>query len=236
MGRVPMRPVRNLAGRIWRQILPPRCLLCGAPGEGIDLCASCRNELPRNGTCCAFCALPLETPAPRCGACLRRAPRWDHAWSPFRYAWPLDRLESRYKFAGQLAAGRVLGTLWARQPLPVRPQLVIPVPLHRQRLRERGYNQALELARVLAREHDLPLRHDVLRRVLPTRQQTELDAVARRRNVRGAFQIACHDGVPRHVAVVDDVMTTGATLSECAHVLKRAGVQRVDVWTLARAP
>lgn len=218
-----------------QRLLPPRCLLCAGPGDGMDLCAACRAELPVNAICCAHCALPLAYPAARCGACLRRAPAWDGAWAPYRYGWPLDRLESRFKFSAALAAGRVLGELWAGHALPVRPDCIVPVPLHRARLRARGYNQALELARVLARRHHLPLRRDLLQRARATAAQTELDAAARRRNVRGVF--ALRDGVnrPAHVALVDDVMTTGATLSECARILKRAGVARVEAWALARA-
>jgi len=172
-----------------------------------------------------------------CGECQRRAPPWSAAWAPFRYGWPLDRLESRYKFGNDLAAGRVLSTLWRRESCPIDlPKLLLTVPLHRSRLRQRGYNQALELARPLVRELGLSLRHDVLQRLRRTDAQTELDAIGRRRNVRGAF--ALHPGLelPAHVAILDDVMTTGATLAECARVLKRAGVQRVDVWALARAP
>jgi len=224
--------------RLRRFVLPLRCLLCGAPGaEGIDLCAACAAELPRNRSCCARCALPLATAAALCGECQRRAPPWDAAWAPFRYGWPLDRLESRYKFGADLAAGRVLSTLWLREPCPIKlPQLLLSVPLHRSRLRRRGYNQALELARPLARAAGVPLRHDVLLRRRSTAAQTELDATARRRNVHGAFALREGVALPAHVAILDDVMTTGATLAECARVLRRAGVARVDVWSLARAP
>lgn len=229
-----MTPFRYLQ----RFVLPWRCLLCGAAGsDGIDLCTECAAELPRNRSCCARCALPLAVSAAMCGECLRRAPPWDAAWAPFRYGWPLDRLESRFKFGRDLAAGRVLSTLWRREPCPVDlPQLLLTVPLHRSRLRQRGYNQALELARPLVRKLGVTLHHDVLQRLRRTDAQTELDAPARRRNVHGAF--ALHAGVelPAHVAILDDVMTTGATLAECARVLKRAGVMRVDAWALARAP
>lgn len=219
-------------------VLPWHCLLCGAPGvEGMDLCADCAMELPRNGCCCARCALPLALPAALCGQCQQHPPIWDAAWAPFRYGWPLDRLEARYKFGGDLAAGRVLATLWQHEPQPLAlPEAVVVVPLHTGRLRQRGYNQALELAKPLARAFDVALHVDVLRRVRPTQAQTELDARARRRNVRGAFALASDVTLPAHVAVLDDVMTTGATLAECARVLKRAGVQTVDVWALARAP
>ncbi len=226
------------AGQALRHfVLPLHCLLCGAPGEdGIDLCRDCTAELPRNRSCCARCALPLPESAALCGQCQRRPPPWDTAWVPFRYAWPLDRLESRFKFGADLAAGRVLSSLWLRHAAPAdRPSLILPVPLHVSRLRQRGYNQARELARPLARALGIPLRHDLLHRERPTTAQTELGAVARRRNVRGAFTVT-GTGLPAHVALLDDVMTTGATIWECARVLGRAGVERVDVWALARAP
>ncbi|MHA6206288.1 ComF family protein [Dyella soli] len=219
-------------------VLPLRCLLCGGPGtDGIDLCRACAAEVPRNRSCCARCALPLAAPAALCGQCQRRPPPWDAACVPFRYAWPLDRLESRFKFGADLAAGRVLSALWLREmPDVARPQLILPVPLHRSRLRQRGYNQARELARPLAGALALPLRHDLLERTRPTHAQTELDAIARRRNVRAAFVARADVTWPAHVALFDDVMTTGATLAECARALRQAGVQRVDVWALARAP
>jgi len=229
-----LQPWRELQRWLW----PWRCLLCGATGlDGVDLCADCAAELPRNRSCCARCALPLAAPAALCGECLRRAPPWDAAWAPFRYGWPLDRLEARFKFGRDLAAGRALATLWQREPIPLaKPGLLLPMPLHRTRLRRRGYNQALEVAKPLAQHLGVPLRHDVLLRIRGTAAQTELNAVARRRNVRGAFALRAGIALPAHVAILDDVMTTGATLAECARVLKRAGVRRVDAWALARAP
>lgn len=224
--------------RLHTALLPWRCLLCGAPGEeGIDLCAPCAKDMPRNHSCCTRCALPLPMAAAMCGQCLRRTPPWDTAWAPFRYGWPLDRLETRFKFGQDLAAGRALATLWRGEPVPAeRPDLIVPIPLHRTRLRQRGYNQALELAKPLAGVMGIPLDADVLVRIRSTSAQTELDRPSRRRNVRGAFRLRDGAVLPDHVAVFDDVMTTGATLAECARVLKRAGVRRVDAWALARAP
>ncbi|TAN05703.1 MAG: ComF family protein [Rhodanobacteraceae bacterium] len=218
-------------------LLPSHCLLCGARGQGaLSLCADCAGDLPVNAVCCPRCALPLAAPAPLCGRCVRRLPPWDAAWAPFRYEWPLAQLEARFKFAADLAAGHTLAAAWMVSPQPAElPQAIVPVPLHRARLRRRGYNQALELARPLARHFGVPLLRDVLRRPRATAAQTELDAVARRRNVRGAFVLAGNASLPDHVAVLDDVFTTGATLGECVRVLKRAGVARVDVWALARA-
>ncbi|RDS79000.1 ComF family protein [Dyella monticola] len=219
-------------------LLPWRCLLCGDAGaDGMDLCAECAAELPRNTHRCRRCALPLPISASQCGRCQRKPPPWDTAWAPFRYAWPLDRLETRFKFHRDLAAGRALAAMWLREPPPLdMPALILPVPLHRRRLRQRGYNQTVELARPLARAWDVPCRHDLLQRTRHTDAQTGLDAVARRRNLRHAFVLNPAIALPPHVAVLDDVFTTGATLAECTRVLKRAGVARVDVWALARAP
>jgi len=169
----------------------------------------------------------------------RSAPPFAAAWAPFRYAHPLDLLEARFKFRGDLAAGRVLAELMierARLEAPSLPATIVAVPLHVSRLRARGYNQALELAKPLARALGIPLDRDLLVRLRATPAQTGLDAAARRRNLRGAFAVAKGRALPHHVVLVDDVMTTGATLRECARTLRRAGVARVDAWVLARAP
>ena len=174
---------------------------------------------------------------PLCWRCIKRAPPWEAAWVPFRYEWPLAQLESRFKFGGDLAAGHTLSLLWSASQAPHDlPEAIVPVPLHRSRLRQRGYNQALELAKPLAKHFGISLLRDTLRLTRATHAQTELTAVQRRRNVRGAFVANPDDKAPEHVAVLDDVFTTGATLAECVRVLKRAGAQRVDVWALARAP
>ena len=229
---------RRLVDGVLDALLPSHCLLCGARGQGaLSLCPDCAAELPRNDACCARCALPLASPAALCGRCIRHLPPWDEVWAPFRYEWPLAQLEARFKFGGDLAAGRTLASLWIASPSPAdRPQAIVPVPLHGARLRRRGYNQALELAIPLGKHFGVPLLRDALRRTRATDAQTELTAVQRRRNVRGAFVANLDGKAPRHVAVLDDVFTTGATLAECARVLKRAGVQRVDAWALARAP
>ncbi|MEP6485383.1 MAG: ComF family protein [Rudaea sp.] len=220
-------------------ILPPHCLLCGlAGGADGDLCAPCKNDIARNDLCCPRCALPLKTPAPMCGECLQREPPFAGAFVPFVYGHPIDLLLMRLKFGGNLAAGRTLARLWlethesVHSPLPM---AIVPVPLHRTRLRERGYNQALELARPLSTTFGIKLRDDALIRSRDTAAQSGLDAVARRRNLRGAFDVI-GSSLPSHVALVDDVVTSGTTVRECADVLRRNGVSRVDVWGFARAP
>lgn len=232
--------VDGIAAGLVRLVLPARCLLCGAAGaQGRDLCAGCRADVQPNQPCCPRCALPLQMPAPACGECLASEPPFAAAWAPFRYAHPLDLLEARFKFHADLAAGCVLASLMLERmalDAPARPQLIVPVPLHGSRLGQRGYNQALELARPLARATGIPVRDDLLRRVRATPAQTGLDARTRRRNLRDAFALVAPGGLPDHVVLLDDVMTTGATLREAARVLRRAGVRRVDAWALARAP
>ncbi|MGN6481918.1 ComF family protein [Luteibacter sp.] len=221
--------------RLGRFLLPLRCLLCGADGhDGIELCAGCTEALVLNRFHCDRCALPLARTMERCTDCAKTARPWQRAWVPYRYAWPLDLLETRFKFGGDLVAGKVLSRRWiAAGAPPGLPQAIVPVPLHAARLRERGFNQALELARPLARHHGIPLRPELLQRLRSTDAQSELDAEARAANIRDAFVASVPPGLG-HVAVVDDVMTTGATLEACTLALQRAGVARVDVWALAR--
>lgn len=229
--------LRRMAAAVKSFALPSRCLVCGGDGQGdVELCDGCRSSLVSNPSRCARCAIPLPLPAAACGTCQRRPPPWNDIWVPLVYAWPLDRLEARFKFSGSLAAGRALSSCWIDAgPPPAIPDAIVPVPLHPARLRARGYNQALELVRPLARHLGVAVAHDALRRVRVTEAQSDLDAVERRKNVRGAFAMHRSTGAA-HVAVVDDVMTTGSTLAECARVLLASGVRRVDVWALARTP
>ena len=172
-----------------------------------------------------------------CGDCLSQPPALTHTRAVFVYGFPLDRLVPRFKFHNDLAAGRLLSELMLQgvSGLP-KPSALVPVPLHDSRLRRRGYDQARELALPLARALRLPLRTDLLKRTRATAPQSELHAAARRRNVRGAFARIPGARLPAHVALFDDVMTTGATLREAATVLRQAGVPRVDLWVMARAP
>lgn len=210
---------------------------------GRDLCEACLAALPWNRRACIRCAIPLPgmaegAEAPQaCGQCLLAPPPLQVARAAFVYAAPLDRLLPRFKFHHDLAAGRLLSQLMAHAFADaVRPQALLPVPLHPGRLRARGYDQALELARPLARALRIPLPADALRRIRATAPQSELDAARRRRNLRGAFAASPGARPPAHVALVDDVMTTGATLHAAAAALHRAGVERVDAWVCARVP
>ncbi|MBC7162587.1 MAG: ComF family protein [Immundisolibacter sp.] len=218
-------------------LLPPQCTLCGAAGsERLPLCDACRGELPYLGRACERCAQPLPV-AGVCGRCLRHPPPQDRAHAAFHYAAPLDRLVQRLKFGRRLGLARLTGALLAKAAQSghwERPELLIPVPLHDRRLRQRGYDQAQAIAREAGRRLGIPVDAHACRRIRATAPQTGLALADRRRNVRGAFAVQKPPAVS-HVAVVDDVMTTGATAGALALALKRAGVARVDVWALCRA-
>jgi ComF family protein len=224
--------------RLRAALLPMRCLICRERGgNGVDLCETCLHCLPTNRVACGRCGLPLAMVSGLCGACLRHPPPQAATRATFVYRAPLDRLLPRAKFHGDLASLHLLGTLMARELADAdRPLALVPLPLHRERLRRRGYDQALELARPLARRLALPLCDDLLRRVRATSAQSRRDAAARRRNVRDAFAVRASATVPAHVALVDDVMTTGATARAAAVALLRGGASRVDVWVCARVP
>lgn len=233
-----LRFLYNWSHVVQSWLYPPRCSLCGAPGQpAYDLCPPCHHELPHNTHPCRQCGLPLQGSGSHlCGRCLKKAPPFDRAVIPLRYEPPLDRLILALKFHQGLAHARLLGALLADavEASDSRPQLIIPVPLHPRRLRERGYNQALEIARPVAARLAIPLSLDGVRRTRHTETQTRLKYKERHKNMRGVFAV---DGaMPKHVAVVDDVVTSGSTVSALARALKRAGVERVEVWAVARAP
>lgn len=219
-----------------RQALPLRCLVCADPGhEGLDLCVACYAELPWNDHACPLCALPLPPgePAAICGACLRQPPRQVGAAATFIYAPPIDRLVLRFKFHQDLAAGRLLSQLMLQAVPEFALDPLMPMPLHRRRLRERGYDQARELARPLASELGVPLWSGLCRSRATVAQST-LDAEARRQNLRGAFAVTATP--PPRLTLVDDVMTTGATLDAALRALKRSGMEQATLWVCARAP
>ncbi len=220
-------------------LLPPICLLCGTAGAGDrDLCAGCGADLPRNPRACPGCALPLAAGFDGdCERCRARAYSFDRAFVPFRYRPPVDFLILGLKFNRRLSHARLLGELFAaalaeRGAPP--PDCIIPVPLHPLRLRERGFNQALELARPSARRFHIPLLADGLRRVRHTTPQTQLDADRRHSNPRGAF--AAGRPLPgRRVALMDDVVTTASTVAECARILRASGAADIEIWAIGRA-
>ena len=217
----------------WRQ----PCACCGAPGRAL-LCPGCQADLPRLDNPCRRCAEPLPAGAtPLCPRCLGpRPPAFARIHALFAYAPPVDRLITGLKYHGRWEAARLLGSLLGEALAgadPV-PDILVPVPLHPRRLRRRGYNQALEMARHAAARARLPLEAGRCRRVRHGPPQAGQDAAARRRAVRDAFAVDGRvDGL--HVGIIDDVVTTAATVNELARVLRRAGAREVSVWCAARA-
>jgi len=220
-------------------LLPPRCVLCGQPSGPICICEACKADLPWQGSRCLQCALPLGSPRDSvCGACIQNPPPFSRTLSPLQYEFPANRLVQAFKFKRQLAAGRVLSHLIcesvSQQDFSI-PQMLIPVPLHKLRLLKRGFNQAYELAAYAGRVLGIPVATGGLRRQRNTKAQSGLSRKQRRNNMRGAFYWRDAGKPARHIALIDDVMTTGTTVTECSRVLKRAGAKRVDVWVAARA-
>ena len=231
---------------LWRALMPrPTCLLCDEPAEHVQrpVCLPCEAELPWLHTPCSICAVPLPKAQLICGQCQRRKPAFDVVQAPWHYRFPLDSLIPRFKHQQQWPIGRLLATLLADhlqhaydQGLP-RPDALVPVPLAQQRQRQRGFNQAQMLAQWLAQHLTLRCEPELVKRITDTPSQQGLSAAQRRRNLRRAFIVTAPLAVAgRHLALVDDVLTTGATAQAMARVLRQAGASRVDVYCLARTP
>ena len=230
-------PIRLLAKPSgFNSFLSQDCQLCGVSAAAA-VCRDCQQDLPASPLAkCPRCAAPSQS-AQVCGTCLADAPHFDETVSAFQYAYPLDRLVQAYKFNANLGLLPLFADAIARavdagdaQPRPV---LVIPLPLAPKRLAERGFNQSALLAAQVSKILGLRFEARGMLRVRETPPQTGLNREARLKNVRGAFD--CTKRLDGHVAIVDDVMTTGATLSEAAKVLKKAGAARVSAWVIARA-
>ena len=229
----------GIAASLAHSMLPQRCELCVARTCGGLLCAACDEDLPRIPAACPTCALPSSVGA-ICGACLNDPPPYAATVAALVYTFPTDRLLHRIKYGGRLAladwAGAVLATAvcaaLGRQGANDRPERIVALPLAQSRQRERGFNQAREIAARVARATALPLAAP-LARITAGPPQADLPWAERRRNVRGAFAVRGEVRGAR-IALVDDVMTTGATLAEAARTLLRAGAHSVECWVVAR--
>lgn len=217
-----------------RRLLPQDCVLCGSGGGDDLLCPECERDLPFLANVrCPCCALPT-TRGEICGRCLGKPPHYDATFAVYRYAFPVDKLLQSFKYAHRLALGQWFGERMATLADGLDCDLIVPMPLHRDRLRERGFNQALELARSVSRRTRVALDPHSCVRIRSTRTQAELPWSERVGNVRSAFQCAL-DLEGKHVLLIDDVMTTGASLDELARTVKLHGARRATLLTVARA-
>lgn len=223
-------------------LLPPICLFCGAESrKPLNACQPCLNDLPILTHHCPQCAQTLSAADDqKCGACLNQPPPFDHTYALFPYEPPIVRLISALKFQHQLSHAKLLGDLLTAQIrqcwylTQALPDVIVPIPLHPERLRERGFNQALEIAAPISRALSIPLDRYGTERIKPTLPQTQLNAIARKDNLHHAFATRrSFQGL--RVAVVDDVMTTTQTMTAFCTVLKQAGAAIIHVWCAARA-
>lgn len=220
--------------QLYRKVFPIPCLLCGLATDDQALCESCIAELPVIQQCCIRCAIPLAN-AQICGQCLKKPPIQDISLSLYRYEQAIPRMMSALKYHRQIQLAEMCAHEFiSYHTLASLPDVLLPIPLHPSRLRQRGYNQSLLFADTLAKLLKIPCRPELLKRIKKTATQTQLNAKQRHKNMRQAFEYSS-SFVPQHVAIIDDVMTSGATTHEAARVLKRAGVETIEVWTIARA-
>lgn len=214
-----------------------RCTLCAAgPVEPDGICAPCRAELPYLLSACRRCALPLPHSAGACANCLQQPPSFASAHAAWHYAFPVGQLIQRFKYRRDLAAGHSLAQLAAQYIQPAeRPDLLLPIPLHWRRYLARGYNQAQLIAAEFGRHWDIPVKPRLLHKHTATDTQQQLKRGQRLRNLCDSFRVR---GAPRglHVGLVDDVITTGATLEAAARCLLDAGAARISAFALARTP
>jgi ComF family protein len=226
----------SAAHRLVVALLPQQCFLCGQASGDAPLCAPCRASLPMlPESVCPRCALPTPRSGV-CGACLKKAPHFDATFAGFRYGFPVDKLVQALKYSHRLALANFFSDALIanhQNAIGVHADAIVPLPLSKERLRQRGFNQAAEIARPLARQLKLPLLLDACHRPVDTPPQASLPWQARRKNIRGALECT-GDLSGKSLIVVEDVMTTGATLDEFARTLKKQGATRVTSWVVAR--
>ena len=234
-------------------LFPSCCVLCGSESDRvIDLCYHCDSDLPHNNQCCVRCSIPLKINSIGfinnsqsgilCGECTAHPPTFDQCLAPLRYEFPASSLISRYKYQGHFCSGVILADILLTKIVKnqirdqnKKPDLIVPVPLHWQRQFFRGFNQSQWLAQYLSRALKVPINNRLLKRCRNTPPQQGLNRKQRQKNLKGAFRVN-HPIEGKHIALVDDVVTTGSTVSELSKLLKKAGATKVEIWCLARTP
>lgn len=229
-----IKQLLDTAKHIWPV---PSCLLCHAVITKGLLCDPCLNTLPWNTHACYLCGLPLHERT-LCGNCLTQAPAFTSTTALFRYEQPIINFITQLKFNQRLLYANFFGKLFKNHITKTRdfdslPQCIIPIPLHNKRLRKRGFNQALEIARPIANGLSIPIIFDCCQRIKNTQSQSKLPAKKRRKNIHNAFEL-CKPINAKHVAIFDDVVTTGNTVRELSKLLHKSGVEEIEIWCCAR--
>ena len=216
-----------------RIIFKPSCLLCASPqANNHAACRACLNDLPWHPkTSCPQCG--LASSGQLCGSCISSSPDFDATTSVFLYDYPIDAMMQRYKYGNMLNLGHTFGQLLSEKLSLENIDLIIPMPMHPTRLKQRGFNQALEIAKVLTKNCKDKLDYKNVERQTLTPPQASLPLKERVKNIKGAFKVEA-DLTGKKIAIVDDVMTTGASLNELAKTLKKAGASHVECWVIAR--
>ncbi len=210
------------------------CYLCGNSSTEA-ICNPCKKYLPYQTNTCLSCAKLLDEVG-ICPECKQNPPPYTHTQAIFSYTYPIDKLIKLAKFQQNLTILKLLANLMAQDLImEPRPNVLIPVPLHSKRLRQRGYNQSLELAKIISKQSGIPVNTRACKRIKNTRPQTSLlNAQQREENLAKAFKIKKRLASWQHIVLIDDVMTTGTTVKQLALAFKAAGIARIDVWCCAR--
>ena len=219
--------------QLYSKLIPIQCRLCGTFCQGQVLCYACIAELPLIEAACPRCALPTFS-SQLCGQCLSKPPEQHASMSLYNYQDPIDRLIADFKFndklyLSQFFAEQMVSKLNSR----ILPELLIPIPLHPNRLKQRGYNQSFELAKSLSKYLTIPVSNDYLERIINTQSQSSMPFKQRKENIQHAFRVT-DKRPPKHIALIDDVLTTGHTANAAAKTLKKVGAITIEVWTIAR--
>jgi len=230
--------IQKIFAQIMLSIFPATCVICASKGLKYDLCSNCKQLLKTNQPVCIQCSnnLAATDSTTICGTCLKNPPYFDSTLSVGIYAAHLKKTITEFKFHEKLYLYRIFSHLLVekiqQQNNPL-PECIIPVPLHRYRLQERGFNQALEIAKGVAKELNIPIDHSCCERVKYTLPQSSIPANERQRNVKHAF-ILTREVNYQHIAIIDDVVTTGSTVNELSRIFKKAGVKKIDIWCIAK--
>jgi len=220
--------------QLYSKLMPIHCRLCGIASYDHALCKDCISDLPKIGPACPRCAHP--TPNSRlCGRCLAHPPEYHFSTSIYNYQDPIDRLIVDYKFNDKLYLSNFFAQcMFERLKNKQLPELLIPIPLHPNKLKQRGYNQSFELAKALSKHLNIPTSNEFLERIIDTKPQSSMPFKQRKKNIQHAFKSSIK--IPfNHIALIDDVLTTGHTANAAAKTLRLAGASKIEVWTIARA-